>query len=307
MDRFKPRSGTPAPYWRHMTYIADSYDRAIRSAFADYLAIADSFIIQGGLITETPSGTSTVYSVTAGHAFYKGELLYFDAHSITKLSSQVVYFELFEDAVDVAPVLNIDGSSDQVMVRRRIRLRVGPVYPLEHMPITVQRKEQLDRLRLKGRITNPGMIMPYFGPLDNFNASGLGIANTEMEGWAVCNGLNGTPDLRGMTLFGATQVPSSGAPTPYAGVHPTPSDPGDKVGKDVHVLEADQLPEHSHAIDFPSDSYWAGIGSAANISGGTGNGIEILPEATEPNETAAQPLEMRQASFAVVYLMSVAN
>lgn len=307
MNRFKPRSGTPAPYWRHMSYIADSYDQAFRSAFADYLALADSFFIQGAVITETPSGTSTIYSVTAGHAFYKGELLYLDAHSITKLSSQVVYFEIFEDAVDVAPVLNIDGSSDQVMVRRRIRLRVGPVYPLEHMPITAPRKEALDRLRLKGRITNPGMIVPYFGPLDNFNASGLGIASTEMEGWAVCNGLNGTPDLRGMTLFGATQVPSSGAPTPYTGVHPTPSNPGDKVGKDRHVLEADQLPAHKHDIAFPSTSYWSGAGSAAFIDGGTGNSIESLPTETEDNATAANPLEMRQASFAVVYLMSIAS
>lgn len=290
-----------------MNYIADSYDRGFRDAFADYLALAQDFYVSGVVITETPSGTSTNYSVTAGSVCYKGEFMRVDAHSITKLASQVVYWELFEDAVDLFPVLNADGSSDTVMRRRRLRLAVGPVYPMEHMPLTAPRKEALDRLRLRGRIVLPGMIMPYYGSLDNFNASGLGLANTPMDGWAVCNGLNNTPDLRGMALFGATNVPGAGAPAPYEGVHPTPSSPGDKVGKDRHTLEADQLPAHKHGIDWPSTSYWSGSGSDAFIGGGTGNSIKTLPEESEENITAANPLEMRQASFAVVYIMSIAS
>ena len=51
MDRFQPKQGTPAPFWRHLNYIADSADRAFRDAFSDYLAIAQDFYIAGAVIS----------------------------------------------------------------------------------------------------------------------------------------------------------------------------------------------------------------------------------------------------------------
>lgn len=306
MDRFKPRHGTPAPYHRHMAYIADSAQQAFRDAFADYLALAQDFFVSGCTITGTPSGTSTNYSITAGAACFQGEFLRVDPHSVIKTSSQVVYLEVYEDAVDLFPVLNADGSSDNVMIRRRLRLAVGPVYPTDHMAITAPRKEALDRLRLRGRIVLPGMIVPYFGPVDHFGATGLGLAGTPMDGWAVCNGLNGTPDLRGMALIGATQVPASGAPVPYSGVHPTPSSPGDKVGADRLLLESDQLPEHTHPITWPSAKYPAALMSgSAQFEAGSGHPYLDFPVETDANATAHDPVEVRQSSFALIYVMSI--
>jgi hypothetical protein len=38
----------------------------------------------------------------------------------------------------------------------------------------------------------PKTILPYFGPLTDFTATGLGLPNTPMAGWAIANGQNGT-------------------------------------------------------------------------------------------------------------------
>ncbi|KXX70796.1 hypothetical protein [Flammeovirga sp. SJP92] len=46
----------------------------------------------------------------------------------------------------------------------------------------------------------PGMIVDYKGSLTNFTASGLGIG--DFIGYALCNGQNNTPDLRGRVTIG---------------------------------------------------------------------------------------------------------
>ncbi|WP_044213451.1 hypothetical protein [Flammeovirga sp. OC4] len=46
----------------------------------------------------------------------------------------------------------------------------------------------------------PGMITDYYGLLTDFDQTGLGIG--DMVGFALCNGQNGTPDLRGRFVIG---------------------------------------------------------------------------------------------------------
>lgn len=305
MNRFLPRHGTPAPYWRHMTYIADSMDAAFRSAISDYIALSQDFFISGAVITEAPSGASTTYNATAGHVCYKGEVMPMEAQSVTKSVSQVVFIVVQDDGVDVTPVINQDGSADHVMRYRHARLAVASVFPTEYMPLTAPRKEDLDKLRYKGRLVPMGGIVPYYGAMANFDATGLGQIGTPMEGWAVCNGLNGTIDLRGMVPMGATNVPSSGAPAPYAGVM-NPSDVGDQIGADAVTLDADQLPAHTHPISFPKPSYWHASGGLASANGaGTGDGTAMLPTATEENTTPGNPVDLRQASRALVFIQSM--
>lgn len=289
-----------------MTYMADSTDRAFRSAFGDYLALAQDFFISGAVITATPSGTSTVYDITAGHLFYKGELLPVEVHDITKLSSQVVYIDVQDDAVDVAPVLNLDGNTDYVLRKRHARLRVASVYPTEHMVITAPRKEELDRLRLKGRIVIPGVILPYFGDMGDFSSTGLGAVGSTVDGWAVCNGLNGTPDMRGMVPMGATQVPDTGSGSVYAGVGSN-TNIGDKVGADQVTIDADHLPEHKHPITDHKVTYVDGSGGTHNLpnAGDDYNMTDSLAAEAQQNVTPNNALPIRQSSFALVFIMSI--
>ncbi|MCW5900499.1 MAG: hypothetical protein KIT10_14640 [Flavobacteriales bacterium] len=288
-----------------MQYIADGVEGAFRTAFADYLAMSADFFITGAVISTAPSGLNTQYNITAGHVCYKGEFMPVEAHGVVKTPSQVIYMTVQDDAADIAPVINVDGTTDYVMRKRHLRLRVASIYPTEFMAVTAPRKEHLDKIRLKGRVVPMGGIVPYFGAMTDFDATGLGLANSSMDGWAVCNGLNGTIDLRGMTPFGATNVPSSGAPTPYAGIAEA-SDPGDRVGADKKAITTNHLPAHTHELDFPSESYWsAGGGANASLGGGSGNSAQAIPTATQPNATTAEDFDARQSSAALVFIQSI--
>lgn len=300
MDRFSPREGTSAPYWRHMNYIADATDAALRSVLSDYLAVSEDIFLSGAEVSQTPSGTGTIVAVSAGHLCYKGEVMPIDAHQVSKGASQVVYITVQDDGVDIAPVINLDGATDYVMRRRHARLRVGPIYPGQYMSISAPRKADIDIKRLKGRVVPQGGIVPYYGTMSHFDATGLGLPGTPMDGWAVCNGLHGTIDLRGMTLFGATQVPASGAPSIYAGVA-TASNPGDRMGADQVVLEANQLPEHTHGYLDNQVNF-----SAAGPVDGSGGGDRTdYPRTTLSNVTTNEPVDVRQSSIALVFIQSL--
>ena len=307
MDRFKPREGTPAPYAAHMNYIADSMDQAFRGALADYIALSQDFFIDGAVITTTPSGTAQQHVVTDGFICYHGEVMPVHAHNVVQTSSQVVFFVVRDDPADTAPVSNIDGVLDYVMRHRHAVLQVASVYPTDYMVINAPRKEVLDRLRFRGRVMPVGGIIPYYGPMTNFTNNGLGVVGTDMDGFAICNGLNNTPDLRGMALFGASGVPSSGAPPMYPGATVS-SSIGERVGKDGITLDVDQLPAHKHPLVFNSPQYPAagpGVTGSSAFVGGASHEYTDWPTETEDNATGNLPVDVRQASFGIVWIMSI--
>lgn len=78
-------------------------------------------------------------------------------------------------------------------------------------------------------------IVDYAGSLLDFNGSGLGIAD-EVLGWAICNGNNGTKDLRGKVLlaYDDTQVDYT---TPFV-----------TGGNDKVTLIQTDIPEHIHSL-----------------------------------------------------------
>ncbi len=54
----------------------------------------------------------------------------------------------------------------------------------------------------KGFIMPKGGIIMYHGSDSLFDEKGVGLKGTEMEGWALCNGKNNRPDLRGKFIVG---------------------------------------------------------------------------------------------------------
>lgn len=93
--------------------------------------------------------------------------------------------------------------------------------------------------------------------LSNFDASGAGIGS-----WAniyLCNGNNGTPDLRGRALIG-TNDGSMGGGALDSAVDPAVSgNPsyglGSVHGSNTVVLSTGQLPAHSHTITDPGHDH----------------------------------------------------
>lgn len=93
----------------------------------------------------------------------------------------------------------------------------------------------------------PYSAVPYFGPLSYFNGTGAGTGD-----WAkiyLCNGQNGTPDLRGRTLVGVTTGMFGGPLDPE--VDPAnPANPNYTITTEVGVnevfLSSTQIPAHTH-------------------------------------------------------------
>jgi microcystin-dependent protein len=103
----------------------------------------------------------------------------------------------------------------------------------------------------------PYTVLPYFGTLANFNGTGAGTGD-----WLkiyLCNGENGTPDLRGRVLVGATSgmfglgldpavdPAISGNPS-YALSGSLPPLNSSFTGVNQVTLNATQIPSHTHVI-----------------------------------------------------------
>jgi len=95
----------------------------------------------------------------------------------------------------------------------------------------------------------PYVAYEYYGSLTQFDATGKGIGDWDKI--YLCNGLNGTPDRRGVVAVGAiSSVP--GGPLPSA-TNPasSPFNPnyafaGPIVGSNSVTLNANQIPSHVH-------------------------------------------------------------
>lgn len=299
MNRIQSRPGTWAPYSSQIAFMNEGIDGAFRGALSDYLAMSEDFFISGAEVSQTPAGTSTNIAITDGYLVFKGEVVSVDAHSVVKLSSQVVYLALQDDGVDTTPVPNLDGTTDYVMRKRHARLAVGPVYPAQYMSVAAPRKEQLDRQRYRGRLVVPGMIMPYTGPTNVFDATGKGLSGQAMDGWAICNGNNGTLDMRGLAAIGATNVPDSGADAVHSAVSGA-SDPNTVVGNDDVTIVAANLPEHQHGHVIATVG-----GTGGDVAGGSDYQRSNITGTTDNNVTPNTPISVKQASMALVWVQSI--
>ena len=103
-----------------------------------------------------------------------------------------------------------------------------------------------------------GVAMPYFGSLSNFDNTGKGLGVAGLTNMFICNGLNGTPDLRGFTLVGAIRNVPGGALNPI--VDPAnPDNPnwaiGDVAGENKHLDTINEMPTHTHVVNDPGHTH----------------------------------------------------
>jgi len=92
-------------------------------------------------------------------------------------------------------------------------------------------------------ITPIGGIIMYSGSIAGlFNGDGEGVAGTKMDGWAICNGIDGRPDLTGKFIVGADINENSlDADTIYQ--------VNEQGGESYHTLTVNEMPSHNHSIN----------------------------------------------------------
>lgn len=106
----------------------------------------------------------------------------------------------------------------------------------------------------------PYAAMAYFGPLSNFDGAGIGIASLGFEKIYICNGTNGTPDLRGRVIVGAIRsVPGGGSLDAAVDPAVNANNPnwglGDKAGTNFVTLSIPEMPTHTHGVTDPGHTH----------------------------------------------------
>lgn len=101
----------------------------------------------------------------------------------------------------------------------------------------------------------PYTAVPYYGTTDTYFSNGVGLGNWDRI--FLCNGLNGTPDLRGRTLVASTDLQRIGDFDPA--VDPAnPVNPhyyiGELQGSNTVTLSTTQIPSHTHTNISPAVS-----------------------------------------------------
>lgn len=102
----------------------------------------------------------------------------------------------------------------------------------------------------------PYSIVPYYGSLVGaFDISGAGIVGSAWENIYLCNGLNGTPDLRGRVPVGVIVGVGGGAldseVDPGASAFNTNYALGTTAGTNSITLITTQIPTHNHTLTDP--------------------------------------------------------
>jgi len=69
------------------------------------------------------------------------------------------------------------------------------------------------------------------------------------QGWQLCDGTNGTPDLRGRFILGAGQGPGL-----------TGRNMGESGGEETHLLTVQEMPPHNHTFGVGGGGGWSGSG-----------------------------------------------
>lgn len=108
-------------------------------------------------------------------------------------------------------------------------------------------------------------------------------------GWLLCDGNNGTPDLRAEFILG---VPTAG------------TNPGTTGGEDTHVLSTAEMPQHNHGIIDPTHHHRYGnfTDSRSGSGGGTTYNNSSLASISTGNTGDGDAHENRPAFYALVFI-----
>lgn len=94
-----------------------------------------------------------------------------------------------------------------------------------------------------------GIVVPYYPP-SSWN-------NVAPAGWLLCDGTQGTPDLRGRFIFGYDQRDTTNTNNAISLTG----------GEKAHTLTANEMPSHTHTY---TQATWGGGDTAANNGGSWG-------------------------------------
>lgn len=178
-----------------------------------------SFILTGCVVTIAAGNAS----VTQGYIYHDGEVYKVAAHSIPEVIGGTLSYKVKEIVNTPSPVIYKSGNPVNVHIEHQLELtyNVGLIV--------------VNDISYQSNAPKGGIIM-YDGSVANFDVTGLGLSGKGLKGWALCNGQNGTPDLRGRFIAGYNPLDGD-----YDAI-------GKNGGSKTHILLNANLPAHNHPV-----------------------------------------------------------
>lgn len=239
MDRLDYPENKGLIFFRNLelNFLQDGITDALKgvlSSFSDQSLASSGVKLSGCEVTVA----GDVYSITAGYIYLKGEVLRVNAHTLDSEGSTVWLDVEQTDYDSSSPAKVDDGSTHQTRQRRVGKLTKGSSVPDDRMAYNAPYLQTAIRNKVYHRampmLFNPGIIGNTLDDFFNMN-TGLGLNNTEFEGWAVMDGRNNTPDWRGKFVVGYHDGNTDYKPMSKTG------------GLDKVSLDLTEIPPHTHS------------------------------------------------------------
>lgn len=140
------------------------------------------------------------------------------------------------------------------------------------------------------------MFYPMSGVLADYfdTGTGLAVSGTPWENWAICDGQNSTPDLKGRFIVGYDS-----GDVDYDAL-------GDNGGEKTHTLGVDELPSHTHTKDYGKQSITAAAGSNFNFMKFSFDNGNDGPQSDTSGATGdGQAHENRPPYYTLLYVIKI--
>lgn len=247
-----------------------------KKAYEAILAGLDSKIVLSGCEVSNLNEPGNTFDLSAGFVYLNGTVMEVPAYSGS-------YPIFIHEATAVNDDRDFeDGNTDTVATTRVAEYTGTPSgdsiefdYTTGYRLETVVRRSAygINDIRLLTVTTN------------KFDGTGLGLDTSEERGFALCNGQNGTPDLRGKFIVGLG-----------SGDYDTIGNTG---GEEEHTLTIDEMPVHSHNVGIDQDG-----SDAPGSNASTGSNVQDSAAGTS-NTGGGQPHENRPPYYVLAYVMKV--
>ncbi|MEO6303608.1 MAG: hypothetical protein ABIP51_10575, partial [Bacteroidia bacterium] len=234
MNKFLPQTGGHSLKLDEFQLMQNSYFEGFK-ALVNKFSSGGNVILDGLVIDQT--GVNVIF--TSGYIAIGSEILKVEAGSFPKSvdPSDILYFKPIENVLAPSPVTYEDTVSKNVHFERKAIFKYKESGDTDGVAYSA--------MSFPGSVIE-GSVMPWYPPTgmlvtDYFDATGLGINSG--KGYAICNGLNNTLDLRGMFIPMATNVPYSGGSTPLRIIlDSVTANPATTGGRSLVTLDTTQIP-----------------------------------------------------------------
>jgi len=261
MKQFIPQIGGHPLKNDDLVLIQNSYKELFGSVLSS-INSATNLILSGVSI----SVVTTTVTYTSGFVYWSGEIFRVPGGTFTYDPTKNYFLYIVTTTLAPSPETYADGA---VLIAHVDRTMSVGYYDISYQG---EYYTNFTRISLDG--VKSLSIIEWFGNITvSFDNTGLGLG--DMLGYAICNGNNGTPDMRGFLSLMPTNVPNTGAPALNAKINNS-YDNITAYGSESVTLTQANLPNVTLEPEDPGHSHIEQVATAINTGGRNPAGFDQI-------------------------------